>query len=520
MKLKRMFHSVALEQFKPETRQALSELLDRINLEVMPAAQRAGHTEDFECLTELCKAMPNTLLNLVSTRDEAADIRPRLRGHDVKAAWVMDGGNLDDIMQFMDVHQSELSPALATDACMRGMHHFVFMIGYADSTLSLKGASHLMHQLFHPEGTHYKKVRKHGIQIERLSLAGFLKNPALEVTDSAVTAERYFENFYRGKGKAQALSYDAIKALVKQIYHQYLEEKIECDEPLDYLLRTLIYNPGLRFKAKGLSTQAIIDRLQVPLCALIEVMLTDRIEGNVEQVLDSFRRQVMVNLFSPFPEDLAYLDVRMAELIGRPGMNNACPALMLPTYKGPLSTFAGQADTKNAARVAAGMENGGTTIDLCQALTGLLENFEEINELVSYKGTCELLEGYLRNVCWNGPVEKDLIKYLYPLTYSMDFSRLPMDSKIGFLGVWLEMGWQRLEADVPLDKQSDSDAPAGLLQADPDLRRFMVDWMVMNHRLDARLLHWCGYGGEVLERLGDKANDTLKTELLESDLGL
>jgi hypothetical protein len=519
MKLNRMFHSVALEQFQPQTRQALSELLDRINSEVMPAAQRAGRTEDFECLTELYLAMPNELLNLVSTRDEGADIRPRLRGHDVKAAWVMDGGNLADVMELMDVHTSELAPSLASDACTKGIHHFVFMIGYVDSTLSLKGASHLMHQLFHYTGLNYKKVRKQGIQIERLSLAGFLKSPSLEIADSAVTAERYFESFYRGKWKAQELPYDTIKTMTKAIYHQYLEEKIECDEPLDYLLRTLVYNPGLRFKARGLSTQAIIDRVQVPLCALTELMLSDRIEGDAQPVLDSFRRQVMVNLFSPFPEDLAYLEVRMAELIGRPGMNNACPALMLPTYKGPLSIFAGIADNKNTAKVAAGMENGGTTIDLCQALTGLLENFEEINELVSYKGTCELLEGYLRNVCWSGPGENDLVKYLYPLTYRMDFSRLPMDSKIGFVGVWLEMAWERLQANLALDI-NDPDAPVGMLQADPDLRRFMVDWMVMNHRLDARMLHWCGYGGEVLERLGDQANDTLKAELLESDLGL
>lgn len=519
MKLNRLFYRVALEQFKPATRQALSELLDRINLEVMPAAKRSGRTEDFECLTELYRVMPDALLNLVSTRDEAADIRPRLRGHDVKAAWVMDGGNLNDIMQIMDVHTSELAPTLASDACNKGIHHFVFMIGYVDSVLSLKGASHLMHQLFHYTGSNYKKVRKHGIQIERLSLAGFLKSPSLEITDTAVTAECFFESFYRTKEKAQALSYDAIKAMAKGTYYQYLEEKIECDEPLDYLLRTLIYNPGLRFKARGLSTQAIIDRLQVPLSALTEVMLTDRIEGDVEQVLESFRRQVMVNLFSPFPEDLAYLDVRMAELIGRPGMNNTCPALMLPTYKGPLSIFAGIADNKNAAQVAAGMENGGTVIDLCQALTGLLENYGEINELVTYKGTCELLEGYLRNVCWSGPGENDLVKYLYPLTYCMDFSRLPMDSKIGFVGVWLEMGWERLQADMTLDK-NDPDAPTGYLEADPDLRRFMVDWLVMNQRLDARLLHWCGYGGEVLELLGEKANDTLKTELLESDLGL
>lgn len=528
MKLKAMFSAVAPEQFKPSTRQAIDQVLALINTNIESLVDEQKYQGvEFESFFHMFEAInlrklnhliQITRVNADAKSPTAINFRKVMGELDVQVAWLLDGGNLTTYLSYFRSNDTLNLQEVANLGALCGIHHLLFRIGYADSNLSLEGLSRLLEVVDARDQSQAKDFDE--TQLGRVSLMGCFTQKTQAPELLASSSEQYLKYFYPRfldlSGVEDASAVPTVNSAVEEFKHL----RNQWCSQLEFLVRVLIYNTGLRFKLKGHNTESIIQRLSPALDAILNSCFSEPgIELNAHQA-EIFRKQVWRNLFSPFPDCLAELGTTAADLLGLPGYpEGSWNRLTLSTVAGPLVAFAGTFPQTSKARVLfEGIENAGIDIDLNLVLQGALKDWDDLPEMVKRKGSCSLLDDAYAAVVETGPDESAL-DFLSQFVNYIDPAALSREAKLGHLTVRFE------EARLAFLKgallySNDSDCPAEYLQSNPDQNEIFLQYLIKHNRLEGRILTWCGYDSRIFDKLDSQVSENVQTSMLECDLGL
>jgi hypothetical protein len=525
VKLKSIFTSVPLEQFKPSTQAALQQLLDAINADMRANPDCLDDNDDYESFKDLI--LRNSIDTLTWFFDNALQrtgqgIRDDLRGLDILTAWVMEGAPLTTGMVLFGHKDDPTAMQVLNEGCHFGAHNLLFRIGYKDSHLTLKALSFLLEKLHQQVENNTDYYSPSGTSLDWLTLKPFGK-PFVGVSSSSTTAvHNYLDYFY----PEQFNHYDnPPDVTLKHLVNNAFADAKNASRPMNLMLNTvlnqLVLNTGLRFKGEGMQAPIIIERLTPVLEEIIQSQFGADYTISVEE-LAGFRRQVWVNLFSPFAEDLALLDVHPNELMGHPKNNptDHWPHKTKSTMSGPIEFSRGDADYSATAAMARGLENMGHTLDLDVIMTGVLAESNDICSLIRLWGGCTTIDHLLERFATEGPTAIVRQHNLQSTLTALDFERLPALAKLGFVAARIEYGYE--SATLRKDKlfREDGYCPLKSISGDPELKTEVLAYMAKFERVTAELMVWCGFDGEALNALGELATDDIKSSLLENDLGL
>jgi len=528
MKLKAMFSAVAPEQFKPSTRQAMNQVLELINSNIKSLVDAEKYQgvefEDFFQifdvidLRRLNDLIQTTRVNVDAKSAHAVNFRNVMGALDVQAAWLLDGGNLTTYLSYLRSNNTLNLHELTNLGALCGMHHLLFRIGYSDSSLSLKGLDALLEVV---DAREHQQVQDFDeSQLARVSLLGcFTPKPqASELLASS--AEQYLKYFYpRSLNHPGDESISAVP-MVNSAVLEFKRLRNQWWSQLDFLLRVLIYNTGLRLKLEGHNTESIIQRLNPVLDAVVDSCICEPGVELTALQAQVFRKQVWRNLFSPFPDCLAELGTTTADLLGLPGFTEGSwNSLTLSTVEGPLAVFSANFPQTGKAHVLfEGIENAGIDVDLNLVLQGALRYWDDLPELVKLKGSCTLLNDAYAAVIETGP-DASAHEFLNQFVNHVDIAALSRDARLGHLIVRFEEARLAFLQGALL-YGNDSDCPAEYLKSNPDQNEIFLQYLVKHNRLEGRILTWCGYDSGIFDKLGNQVSENLKASMLESDLGL
>jgi hypothetical protein len=510
VKLNQLFSSVPSEQFKPSSQQGQQAFLEALNLAL---GELAPPKATFDSLVALHRQEPAALTSLIQALNSQGhawmEATHRL---DFQAAWVLDGGQLSDIVSLMQVTDEEYVRNLAHDCIDLGAHHPLLLIGYKDSHLSLAGASMILTSLFHPSGDCFKAAESLGTDIDRLGLVAFEDAPDL-VQKPDMTTALYLKQF--DPDPQHPVVADELSLLVSSVYYGFLEDPSSLDYAVRRTLNVLVYNPHLQLKSRGVDTIDIAQSAQRVMDA-IETYIGARLRVP-EVEAKAFNTSALANLFSPFPKDVALLGISDDALHGQPGFEGLPRGQLAITLEGPLGSFSGTDDHNSMGVIAESWENAGYQVDLNKALFSLLPEHESFPTLVMYKETCEFLEGCLRRIVADGPVDAELTQFLGNHLSLLNFDKLPAESQIGYLGIRVHdfLAGRWWDDDSEPEKSMSSQ-----LKKHPALIPDFLSYLDRHGQLDAQVLAFAKLGAGVLDELGARASDRLKEDYLAQDLGL
>lgn len=525
MKLKSIFTSVPIEQFKPVTQIALQQLLDAINADMRANPDMLDDNGDYESFNDFI--LRNSMGTLLSFFDNALyrtgqHIRNDLRGLDIQAAWVMDGTPLNACMLLFGHKDGPTAMEVLSEGCHFGAHNLLFRIGYKDSHLTLKALSFLLQKLHQQIETDSDKYSPSGTSLDWLTLTPH-GQPFVGVSSSSTVAvHNYLDYFYPDRFN----HYDnppevTLKHLVKNAFADVQNSSSQKNLTLNTVINQLVMNTGLRFKGEGMSTPVIIEKLTPVLEEIIQHKFGADYTISVEE-LAGFRRQVWINLFSPFAADLAMLDVHPNELMGHPKNNptDHWPFNTQATMSGPIEFCRGDADYSSAVTMTRGLENMGHTFDLDIIMTGVLATSNDVYSLVKLWGGCATLDRLLERLAVEGPPLIVRQHNLQSTLSALDFERLPPVAKLGFVAARVEYAYESAILRKETLSREDGYCPCKFITQDLALKDDLLNYMARFDRLFPELIVWCGFDGAALNVLGVLATDDIKATLLEHDLGL
>lgn len=525
MKLKSIFTSVPIEQFKPATQAALQQLLDAINEDMQTHPDILDDNDDYEGFKDLI--LRNSIDTLICFFDNALrrtgqHIRDDLRGLDILTAWVMDGAPLTAGMVLFGHKDDPTAMQVLNEGCHFGTHNLLFRIGYKDSHLTLKALSVLLEKLHQQIETNSDNYSPSGTSLDWLTLTPH-GQPFVGVSSSSTAVvHNYLDYFYPDRFNHYNNPPDVtLKHLVEDAFSEARNASSRKNLTLDAVINQLVLNTGLRFKGEGLPAPVIIEKLTPVLEEIIQHKFGADYTISVEE-LAGFRRQVWVNLFSPFAADLAMLDVHPTELMGHPKNNptDHWPFNTQSTMSGPIEFCRGDADYSSAVAMTRGLENMGHTFDLDTIMSGLLGSTNDVHSLVKLWGGCVTIDRLLERLAVEGPPLIVRQHNLQSMLSALDFDRLPPMAKLGFVAARVEYGHESAILRKGKLFREDGYCPVKVISRDPELKAQVLTYMAAFDRLSPELMMWCGFDGAALNTLGELATDEIKSSLLESDLGL
>jgi hypothetical protein len=524
MKLKAMFSAVELEQFKPSTRHALIEIFELINQHIVdlvfPVTPQDTEFENFRHMFDCMDvgSLPALIRAKSPHKPQQSTLLNVLGELDVQAAWVLDGGDLVSYLSYLRSNDSRSLSEIAIAGRQAGLHNILFQIGYANSSLSLKGANALLRIAHNRDKGQEQAVEE--TQLEAMSLIGaydYLSKHSEPLSGATKQYRAYFHSdSFSLNFNAATSPQDLVRAAIgdcRGLRNQWWTE-------VEFLLRVLIYNTGLQLKLAGWDTPSIIQGLSPVLEAVIDESLQRTGSQNSKQQVGFFRTQVWLNLFSPFPDALAELGAKPEDLLGHPGRDAVkWNRETLSTVEGPLVVFTSQYPRGvQACHALEGMQNCGIELDLDLVLQGTLKDWCELYSLIKFKGSSPLLEQAYAQVLEAGP-ELKLQDFLEPFTGYVDSDSLSDSAR---LGLWIVRFQEARRAFLKgaILHSDDSDCPAEYLTANPEHKALFFQYLIKNNQLEGWILRWCGYDSSVLDQLDGQANEHLRISMLEGDLGL
>jgi hypothetical protein len=284
----------------------------------------------------------------------------------------------------------------------------------------------------------------------------------------------------------------------------------------------LVYNYGYRLKADGVSNEVVCQKASANIDALLDFLEME------PETHNALKRQVLINLFSAFPDGLDMLKAKPDELQGvmlDPSLICSGDAnLFAKTLAGPVVLFSAidsVKPTKRSALLIDFFENTNYPLDFETAVRGRLLNSRSIMELFSNShpnGHSDLLEQALTGVQPQIKLNDGMILYL------MAPARLSLYSDAAFMKL------VALTLDF-FKKQQDMSASVSFLAAGfysignifkdrPHLRDGVLELLVEQSLLKPKVFDWCNFGPRELKSLGKMAPTELKDHVLSSALGL
>jgi hypothetical protein len=512
MGLQQLFKNTPMSVFTPQMQKLLSGLRDNISRFVSIRTQDSeGRTEEFDSLLSLYTKAPWIIkifptmqgqnlsdVNLSSCRDIFA--LPAFQ-----ACWLLDGGHPDAFSTAFTWRN------FAQQACEISVHALLLKMQMNDPDTALRATGALIRQCF----------EKHISSNHELY-------PSTKVADSfQLTA---LTGFNRAPDLVDTAPRDRKTELTEQIGLMVFG-RIEMDESVALLLKNLVYTPGLKLKSQGFQVHQIIHQLTPEIEAIFD-FCTDWISPQTPlgKPYAAFHRQVLINLFSPFADDLAFLDAHPGELVGNISevdadrsieyfVRSIDGALFAPTFAGPLVALAGKATEREAGDLYQGFEALGVKLDANLMFGGLMDNVHLRRRVLRHHGWCQTVDSMLVSLSYSGT--SDLEKMETALLYARDdqFEQFTRLAKVGFIATRLEKGARQIDSGVDRLWQSD-ECPRRFLDKDPALKSDVLAYMRRNALLDHALLEWCGFDSSLLATLGDEASISLQESFLAQDLGI
>ena len=290
---------------------------------------------------------------------------------------------------------------------------------------------------------------------------------------------------------------------------------------IENAFQPLVYNYGYRLKADGLSNEEVCQKASAHIDSLLDFLAME------PEIHIALKRQVLINLFSAFPDALEMLNARPEELQGvilDPALINSDDAnLFSNTLGGPLRIFSAidsVKPTKRSAQVIAFFENSGYPLTFETAARGRLLNSRAIFELFSNSypdGYSVFLEQSLTGAQPPLAINDALLLHL------MVPARLSLYSDPAFLKLFdrtLEYFKKQKERSKSKNLLAGFYGIGQILNERTHLRAVVIERLVDESLLKPQVFDWCGFGPQELKVLGKLAPTELKNHVLSNALGL
>lgn len=318
-------------------------------------------------------------------------------------------------------------------------------------------------------------------------------------------------------------SQDAWREAYSEALKRFLKENVDKDDRtryvdnVDKLLMILVYNPGIYDRISGQK----VEQIQARLNPIVEMILELQYEDPA--LREALKRQVFVNLFSTFPQDLSALHVTAQDLMG---LNAELVAKLdwkwgLNLAFGPLG-FNYSYNTHITEMFKRRIEELHGELPMAEMLVGAIaesDAFEYVFDPDNHEHQAAIEPAVL-----SGKMTKIGKDQVWPAVYE---SPVNFDREVCldlFLNRMRLCTFQSdlLKSDLIKDIQ-------GFFLRRPDLRMEAIERMferypeifsVIDHYKIGPLLKMMLFTERDLRRLGDKAPDAVRANVLAVDLGL
>jgi hypothetical protein len=442
---------------------------------------------------------------------------------DVLAACVVDGveGKLD----WGKVSGSDYSN-LQYDLSRCGLHSLHFRMGLNDPTDRLHHTMALALAIYRVAEKSFRKylnpLMGQSVLHRRDVLAGYIAD---ESSGDKLLIGAH-SGFFLASGQ-DLTGADEFKRLLMRLLLKRNESLADVDRhslamKIEGAFLPLVYNYGYRLKAEGLSNEVVCQKASAHIDSLLEILAMERATHN------ALKRQVLINLFSAFPDGLAMLSAKPEELQGvilDPALIDSDDAnFFAKTLGGPLRNFAAidsVKPTSRCAQIITFLETSGYPLTFEVAARGSLINSRSIFELFSNShpnGHSVFLEQTLTGEQPPLAINDSLLLYL-----SVP-QRLALYSDPALMKIvdrTLEFFRKQQEISTGKDLLTMGFySIGGILKDRPHLQEAVLERLVEQSLLKPKVFDWCGFGHRELKSLGKLAPQELKSHVLESALGL
>ncbi|AXH59818.1 hypothetical protein [Pseudomonas amygdali] len=525
MRLKSLFTSVPMGQFSKPRQAVLSYVLKEINNFLAPDTYLDEAENLVELHTKVPDALPRALKHVFEMGCLPADATTwrDVAGIDLYGCWLMDGGEAKDGWDLLRDSKLSSIDSVAGKVEEHGLHSILFQMNLRDSRLNLEGAAHIAEAV--SKHLNYRRQEKGGL--ERASIGGFFKRPADPTLLEEDCLISYWNHFFCPPSRNPD---QKLKWMVSDARTELGRRDPKFTTVLDYMLKVLVYNPGLRLLRETQSYGAVIEALDPVLAEIIENSLNQPWAKFTDDEYALFRRQVFLNLFSPFPEILAQLDVNPVELSGHPGKEfiedkkkpsiwfrpNRNPVCQL---KGPLQVFGYHEE------VFAYFKHQELPFNLDWLMQGIVDD-DIFRTLLVNEGRCDLLDYNLTRIADNLEVNEDVMNALKSYEFELDKIQLSQKATVGTVVMILDIANTTYQpkgvtASSIEDRLVDHVHFRDKLKADPVMKELLLARLKQSpEMLTHHNLAWCGFDGKILAELDVDTTSKLREDFFAGDLGL
>jgi hypothetical protein len=283
----------------------------------------------------------------------------------------------------------------------------------------------------------------------------------------------------------------------------------------------LVYNVGYRLKAEGLSNQVVKDRVSVNIDALLHCLDLDA------RVRKALQRQILVNLFSPFPDGLKMMRAKPEELQGAlldpVWVDHADAEHFQKTLIGPLALFGAEQSTainERRTKIIEYFKGTPYELDFKVAIHGLMAKSNCIVDLFS--AHCDGHSAFLEEVlCGQRPavvIEEDLLGRLLDRNTVKRYSDQAVLAMVELLIKQLKAQDHSIEGRLFLLVGTKS---LDLTFKDrPHLRDPVLQLLLSANVMSSSVFRWCDFDHRELKTMGRLAPPDVKKYALENALGL
>lgn len=523
MRLKSLFTSIAMSQFDEPRQAMLRFVLKEINSFLAPDTFLGDVENLVELHTKAPDAFPRALKHIfeLGGLPEGVSSWGDVSKIDLFGGWLMDGGEAVAGWKLLNTGLVAPIDDVAKRIEALGLHAVVFEMNLRDSRLNLEAAAKIAgaavdHHI-------YQRSEKGGL--ERISIEGFDK-PSDDPTFCDIHVGAYWNHYFSPDGRKTDAG---IKEMVELARKEFRRRNSDSDDQLNYLLKVLIYNPGLRLLRETRDVGAVIEALDPVMTQINAVVLNEPSIKFSDDEYELFRRQVFLNLFSPFPHALAQLEVNPGELAGHPdkeivGEKDNISAWFLPRrcpveqLKGPLQVFGCEKE------VHAYFKHQELPINLDWVMQGIIDDYVFIN-LLEVERKCDLLDYNLSRLADNLEMNEGVMRALEGFEYQLEKLDLSPKATVGVMVILLGIGNANDPDNVSAQwfekRMIDHTDFRDKIKADPLLRNLLLDCLKQSPvLLTHRNLAWCGFDAKVLSQLENGTDRKLREDFFAGDLGL
>ena len=513
----KLFRRVPPNFFTPEREDELTEFAEKAQL--FAAEQEGDRVNYLVDMFSDNEVMWDVFLqeSWVIKHNPLTDSRGNL---DMLAAFIAEGGNhLRDTWD--NVCWARYSD-FQNDLARSGLHGLHFRIGINDAMDRVEHTKTLAFMLF------------------KLNPTSFMNNlNALQGLSSLVECRELAEGYLTNIRLSKAVSMEDVKlliagaqganpddyrlALTKMLYGNNTPvEKVRTHLIFDIenALVPLVYNYGYLLKSKGVSVEEIKDKASANIDALLAFLTLET------PAQAAIKRQILINLFSPFPEGLEMMNATTEEIQGAfldPALvGHPCTEAFGFTLCGPVAVFGAEASTRKADRRTQIVEYFKETpyaLDFEVAIRGRMAKSEIIVDLFADKysnGHSTFMDEIL---CGQRPqvfIPEDLLGHL------LHRDRICRYSDQAVLEL-VTRTLSHIRAPGVLGRKFLAEGSRGLdltFKDRPHLRDAVLQMLDENKLLTKDMFDWFGFGARELKVLGRRASNDLKQHVLQGALGL